>query len=227
MPTVNGQKRGWGDPTRPGYASSVVSFKVDGAQWNVHRDVKVIFEEFLTRMHKECNYRYGEIYDDWSYILRPIRGYEKKYLLTKNPRYLSEHSWALSVDVNSTQNPMGDKLITDMPIRWINEVAPEYGIEWGGNWKNRPDAMHFQFNGTPNDAARITGEIIGRRAKAKLMAKLDKDDLDAIGDLVQEHIKTVLGDSVPGDLDGAHVSLSDIHDQNKEILRRLKTLTDI
>jgi len=55
----------------------------------------------------------------------------------------SLHSWAVAVDINASTNPMGDKLVSDMPPDFI-ACFTEQGWTWGGKF-SRPDAMHFQY----------------------------------------------------------------------------------
>jgi hypothetical protein len=50
---------------------------------------------------------------------------------------------------------MGKHLITDMPA-WMPDLWNAYGFRWGGDYINRPDAMHYEFMGSVADAARLT-----------------------------------------------------------------------
>ena len=81
----------------------------------------------------------------WGYAHRPIRG----------KRAPSNHSWGLAIDQNAPSNPMGRPLRTNIPPD-VRDLWRRYGFEWGGDWKTRPDAMHFEFVGTPADADRLT-----------------------------------------------------------------------
>jgi len=54
----------------------------------------------------------------------------------------SQHAYGAAIDINPNENPMGSKLITDMP-KGINEFANSIGLGWGGNWSSKKDAMHF------------------------------------------------------------------------------------
>lgn len=89
---------------------------------------------------------------NWGAACRAIRG-------TQVPQVASNHSWALAVDLNAPKNPMGSTLITDMP-RWMPELWADYGFRWGGTYTRRPDAMHYEFMGTPADAARLTKKFL-------------------------------------------------------------------
>lgn len=151
--------RGWGDPSLPTYRKKIKSLIVDGAKFNVHKDVAPIFEHFLDRLVRETNYSLNEVYDDWSYILRPKRGYEEQYEYTKDMRYLSNHSWGLAIDVNATTNPMQSKLKTDLPVAWVRENVTRYGLGWGGDYVGRKDPMHFEFLGTPKQARAIVDSL--------------------------------------------------------------------
>lgn len=83
----------------------------------------------------------------WGYACRAIKG-----LL---PPVASNHSWGLALDINAPLNPMGDQLITDMPI-WMPDLWNDYGWRWGGDYDGRKDAMHYEFMGTPNDSKELT-----------------------------------------------------------------------
>jgi hypothetical protein len=41
---------------------------------------------------------------------------------------------------------MGPNLITDMPAN-VAELAKKHGLSWGGNWRSKKDAMHFEAPG--------------------------------------------------------------------------------
>ena len=99
----------------------------------VHREVsfpldvvlKAIEEAALCERIKE----YNGIYN-----LRKIRGGE---------RY-SIHSFGAAIDLNASQDPLGDTKI-DMDPQVV-EIFESVGWSWGGRWK-RPDAMHYQWGG--------------------------------------------------------------------------------
>lgn len=97
----------------------------------------------------------------WTFACRSIRGY---------PNVPSNHSWGLAVDVNAPKNPMlygqpgwqalHDSGRTDMPA-WVPPLWKAHMFGWGGDYSSRQDAMHFEFMGTPADAARITAGLHG------------------------------------------------------------------
>lgn len=216
--TTNAATRGWGDPTKDNYASKVVGIDVDNTTYQVHKDVALIFKTFLTRLCEENNYSLDEVQDDWSFIVRPIRGYEAKWESTHDFDYLSNHSWALAVDVNATKNPMGKKLKTDLPVGWIRANVRKYGLLWGGDFSDRKDSMHFEFGGTPKDARAITNRI----KMENLVAKLDDDDRAFIDATVKKYALEILG-AAPGQPDNNtnRVSNKDLQDAIKALAETL------
>ena len=66
------------------------------------------------------------------YVCRNTRGQSK----------LSYHAYGLAIDINPTTNPMGSRLVTDMPNAFIRLWKDE-GWGWGGDWTSVKDAMHF------------------------------------------------------------------------------------
>lgn len=81
----------------------------------------------------------------WGYACRAIRG-----SITVG----SNHSNGGAVDLNAPKNPMTNRLVTDMPA-WMYLMWEAHMFRWGGRYRNRPDAMHYEFWGTPADAERI------------------------------------------------------------------------
>lgn len=55
----------------------------------------------------------------------------------------SYHSWALALDFNATQNPLGsEKTAFSEPFI---KAFKDAGFQWGGDFKGRKDPMHFQW----------------------------------------------------------------------------------
>lgn len=69
-----------------------------------------------------------------SYVHRAMRGGEE----------LSTHAYAISLDINHTQNPMGKPLRTTFPD-WYVKCFEGNGFTWGGRWVSRPDPMHMEL----------------------------------------------------------------------------------
>ena len=111
-----------------------------------------------------------KIYSLGGYVDRDVRG---------KPGVKSIHAHGAAIDINPTENPLGSKLITDMPAN-ISQVAAGLGLGWGGNWKSVKDAMHFSA---------ATGEG-GKLLKAKTGAMFTGP---AEGYFVQLHGKEFVG----------------------------------
>lgn len=77
------------------------------------------------------------------YAIRDIGCWNPRYKKTKRSD-VSVHAYGLAVDINKDANPLSDKLITDMPLLFIDAFVRE-GFEWGGSWKYTKDAMHLQW----------------------------------------------------------------------------------
>ncbi len=86
---------------------------------------------------------------------------------------LSNHSYGLALDVNPTANPELRYANCQMPVtvdipQWVVQTAEKWGLYWGGyGWGKGcaspsdtttgiiRDSMHFEFRGTPAQAAAI------------------------------------------------------------------------
>ncbi len=128
--------RGWGRgwPHCQESRMEVVSVG-DGVQLRVRKEIASLVSR-LCRETIEGGYHLhrGQC---WGFACRAIRG-------TSRP---SNHSWGLAVDLNSLKNPMGPRLVTDMPD-WLPALWKRNGFRWGGDYHGRKDAMHFEYMGT-------------------------------------------------------------------------------
>lgn len=164
----NSQARGWGPgwPTGPP-RSALVQVDISGTRFP--GGVRSEVAEMVTLLTAECKargYVFGNAGDPafgcWGYANRPIAG-------TQTP---SNHSWGLAVDINAPRNPMRSPLTTDMP-EWLPRLWESYGWAWGGRWTRTPDPMHFEYMGTPAQAAQDTA-----RARADLTRPAPPEDDD-------------------------------------------------
>lgn len=153
---ADAQARGWGDPGTPGTASAeayrkahVVTIDVGGVRLSVRREVAPLFAGFISEIVKG-GYDLTARADDWGYVCRYIRGYETQQIL-------SNHSWGLAIDLNAIDHPLGQRN-TGVP-RFVVEAAYDHGLFWGGDYVNRPDEMHFEYLGTPQDAAELIASM--------------------------------------------------------------------
>lgn len=55
----------------------------------------------------------------------------------------SHHSFGIAIDIDPAKNPMSKKLTTSLPS-WYIKCWKQAGFEWGGDWKNSKDSMHFE-----------------------------------------------------------------------------------
>jgi hypothetical protein len=144
--------RGWGDPSSKTYrAEHITAVNVAGLPTLYLRtEVAHLFMGFLQEIISR-GYKLNNVKDDWGYAYRPIRGYEAQWERTHDFHYLSNHSFGLALDLDSTDHPLGTH--HDFP-RWVVDVAHKWGLSWGGDYVNRPDPMHFEMLGTPADVAK-------------------------------------------------------------------------
>lgn len=144
---MSAKDRGWGEGWPKCQRDKIKNLKVSGISLPVRAEIAPLVEGFVIELVQR-GYPVAVVKDDWGFACRAIAG-------TNTP---SNHSWGLAFDINATTNPMGKRLITDMPS-WVPEVAARYGFGWGGNYKTRPDAMHFEFMGTPQDVEIILWKL--------------------------------------------------------------------
>lgn len=132
------QDRGWGAPPVP--RSRIVTIRTGDVLLPVHTRVAAL----VRALCDETQRRGYTLVDGWcwGYAPRPIAG----------STAWSNHAWGLAVDLNAPKNPMGSRLVTDMPA-WMPRMWEEYGFRWGGRYVTRPDAMHYEFMGTPAQAS--------------------------------------------------------------------------
>ncbi len=83
------------------------------------------------------------------YKIKSIGGYNYRNIAGTNK--LSNHAFGDAIDINPQQNPMGRKLVTDLPSN-VGDLAAKNGLSWGGAWNSKKDAMHFEV---PSSAAAL------------------------------------------------------------------------
>lgn len=83
----------------------------------------------------------------WGYGCRAVRG------STTTP---SNHSWGLAIDINAPANPMGKTFRSDIPPGVV-AMWWDCGFYWGGWYRTRPDAMHFEYVHRPSD---VGGDLV-------------------------------------------------------------------
>ncbi|HEU4425958.1 MAG TPA: M15 family metallopeptidase [Pilimelia sp.] len=135
----NARERGWGPGWPACQRPKMVAVSRGGVTVHVHRDIAQLVATLLEAT--EQRYRYDiKAGQTWGFNCRAIRG-------TDVP---SNHSWGLAVDINSLANPMGSTFKSDIPPAVV-AMWWAAGFYWGGNYQNRPDAMHFEYIRRPSD----------------------------------------------------------------------------
>lgn len=146
--TTNPAERGWGNPP----VRHTVRVPCAGVPLNLDPRVAPLFAALIERVEKIRGR--GWMISAGGYHFRPVRGYELKYAKTKNPDYLSLHSWAVAADFRAATNPQTRNGPTDMPGN-MERLCADLGLVWGGTFSgDRRDPMHVEVAGTPADAAR-------------------------------------------------------------------------
>ena len=91
------------------------------------------------------------ILDDWGFNFRMVRGSTDK---------LSNHSSGTAVDLNATKHPLGKSgTFPSEKVPMIRALAKKYGMMWGGDFRHRPDEMHFEITVSPAKAAELIGSL--------------------------------------------------------------------
>lgn len=67
----------------------------------------------------------------------------------------SNHSWGLAVDINAPNNPYTSSGVHDIPA-WVFALWRRFGFGVGADYSGKQDWMHFEFMGSPSDAALMT-----------------------------------------------------------------------
>lgn len=152
----------YGNPDNHAFKNNLVSFR--GIK--VHKLLVPFLEDVFYLLEKQgINYQIKVAY---GYCNRNIRGGNTK----------SMHAFGCAIDINPEKNPMGPRLITDMPVSFI-KCWKQVGFNWGGDYSNRKDAMHFEL---------INLELINKRM-----------DLEKRVETLEEQFKKYFVDQVAKD----------------------------
>ena len=74
--------------------------------------------------------------------------------LIRGSKKISRHSWGIAIDINVAYNQFLVKPPSTFDVKNMRVFTKDhpivslfqrYDFEWGGNWKNHPDGMHFEF----------------------------------------------------------------------------------
>jgi len=138
--TVAPDNRGWG---QPGHVPLETMRRGDGLILTVNA---VLFDlvEMLLGLTEASGY-HVKPGQTWGYNDRNVAGTNVK----------STHAWGLAIDINAPANPRGSR--GDIPDGVV-EMWKAHDWAWGGDWK-WTDPQHFEFVGSPDDAAAITARL--------------------------------------------------------------------
>jgi hypothetical protein len=90
-------------------------------------------------------------FDDWGYAFRMVRGSTDR---------LSCHSSGTAIDLNATKHPLGKAgTFPTEKIPMLRALAKKYGLKWGGDFKSRPDDMHFEVEISPAKAKALIATL--------------------------------------------------------------------
>lgn len=96
----------------------------------------------------------------------------------------SLHAYGIAVDINWQSNPYGPTLVTDMPIRMIEEIEAVRTVSgarvfrWGGRYAGNKDAMHFEIICPPADI--VSGIASSEVVPPVVTPPVEKPDPDPI-----------------------------------------------
>jgi TP901 family phage tail tape measure protein len=125
--------------------SNLTTITLDsGKKITVHKEAAESYRGFFNKLEAD------------GYKIDSIAGYN--YRNIRGSSRLSQHAYGNAVDVNPSRNPMSGKLVTDLPPD-ISQRAAEFGLAWGGDWKGRKDAMHFEYMGRRPWLEKKTGVV--------------------------------------------------------------------
>lgn len=136
--------KGWGAPCTGSRTTVTLS---NGVRLTVRSEIAELVT-LIMNANIAQGYAYRQV-DTGAYNCRYISG----------TTIWSNHAWGLAIDENWQSNPMRRPLTTDKP-EWLRARWNRYGFAWGGDYvyPSTPDAMHFEFMGTP-DQARLATDL--------------------------------------------------------------------
>lgn len=131
----------------------VVSVPIEGTKVKVRcaKAVAPLIAGFCKEFHQLIEPIDGGALDDWGYCFRNVRGSTDK---------LSNHSSGTAIDLNATKHPLAKAgTFPAEKVPMIRALAKKYGMIWGGDFRSRPDEMHFEIAVTPAKAAALIGSL--------------------------------------------------------------------
>jgi hypothetical protein len=114
-------------------------------------DVMVIFNDLCQRFHAEVEKI--TVGHSWGWAYRAIRGKTSGF---------SNHASGTAIDLNAPKHPIGKRnTFTSAQQSKIRAIIRLYDgvIRWGGDYKGRPDDMHFEINASAAAVKRVADKI--------------------------------------------------------------------
>lgn len=131
----------------------IISIPIKGTTVKVRcaKAVAPLIAGFCAEFHELIEPIDHGILDDWGFNFRMVRGSTDK---------LSNHSSGTAVDLNATKHPLGKVgTFPSEKVPMIRALAKKYGMMWGGDFRHRPDPMHFEITVSPAKAAELIGSL--------------------------------------------------------------------
>ena len=141
------------DPTEIG----IKSYLVPGPEIKLRcaESVAPLLVGFATEFNNLIETIDGGSLDDWGYCFREVRGV---------PGKISNHSSGTAIDLNSTRHALGKVGTFDSAkVPMIRALAKKYGLNWGGDYRNRKDEMHFEISVSPAKAVELIKKLQGEK----------------------------------------------------------------
>lgn len=198
---------GWGAPG----LERTVRVDCPGIPLRVRPEVAALFAELVRWLTVE-RARHGAppLESSGGYNKRLIRGSLTKW---------SNHSWGLAADFNAAANPMGRRLVTDMPPG-TSAKAKSLGMRWGGDYTGRKDAMHFEVIVGPAEVRRLVAGL-SRPAPVQEDDEMTPSDREWLTKLVDDRVRILLRAEDANNKPTGHDSLkairADLHSLGADI----------
>lgn len=106
--------------------------------------------------------------DDWGWADRPIRDSSET----------SNHASGTAEDLNATRHPLGVRTLATFTrgqarrIRRRLRIVYLGCIRWGGDYQNRPDAMHWELD-RARPSIRALARVLARTPRGRRIVKLN------------------------------------------------------
>ena len=140
--TIEKSQNGWAASKDPA-AINIKQFPVAGTNIKLRcaAECGALLAAFAAEFHATVEPIDVGTLDDWGYAYRPVRG---------ETTGLSNHSSGTAIDINASKHPLGKaNTFTVLQEVTLQALVKKYGLRWGGNYKSRLDAMHYEVIETP------------------------------------------------------------------------------